>query len=149
MPAKTITAAACTRIVEAASQSCHVPAVQNAIPQAAPANPNWDAIAIALTSQSNAIAFGAVVLAVIVAIAGVGWGVIITRNAEREARNEAQKEARAVAESEIRKWLEEDGTPMLRREMQAWRATFLAEAPISTPDVADLVEAAGKEDEDG
>lgn len=125
------------KVVEAASQSCQA----SAAPQVAPANPNWDAIAVSLTSQSNSIAFGAVVLTAIFAIAGLAWGQIITRNAEREAREMAEKEAK--------KWLSEEGIPFLRREMQEWRKTFPQEGPISNEDVDAMVDAVGKEVGDG
>lgn len=72
-------------------------------------------------------------------------GVILTRNAEREARKEAQKEARIVAESEVQKWLEEDGIPMLRREMEEWKKTFPQETPISEDQIDEMVAAAGDE----
>lgn len=106
------------------------------------ASPNWDALAVSLTSQSNAIAWGAVILGVIVALAGFAWGKIITVNAEQEARQVAEKEARETAETEVRKWLQDEGFPMVRREASEFLRTF-HEQPISEDELADLVRAAG------
>lgn len=146
--ASAIPANACAQMVEAATRSCQ-PMIS--VPPE-PANPNWDAVAVSLTSQSNAIAVGAVILAVIVAVAGIAWGKIITMNAEREARKEAQTEARKTAESEAVKWLAEEGFPFIRREMEEWRKTFPHEMPISENVIDAMVAAAGdtgKEDDDG
>lgn len=144
MEAQVINADVCGKMVEAATHSCQpmisVPPNQG--------NPNWDALAVSLTSQSNAIAWGAVILAVIVAVAGIAWGRIITMNAEQEARREAQ----TAAESEAVKWLAEEGLPFIRREMEEWKKTFPQETTISEPDIDEMVAAAGadgKEERDG
>jgi len=101
-------------------------------------NPNWDAVAVSLTSQSNAIAFGAVVLAVIVAIAGIAWGAIITRKAEREAR----EMAKSCAEAYIEKWLADEAPGIIRQ-----RVDFLLDATLGSGNDAkaadDLGEGAG------
>lgn len=120
-------------MVEAATRSCQ-PMISTSPEQA---SPNLDAIAAALTSQSNAIAWGAVVLAVIVASAGIAWGKIITMNAEREARE--------MAEKEVKKWLQDEGLPLVLREVTAFLRAFPRETPISEDDVAAMVTAAGSD----
>jgi hypothetical protein len=105
------------------------------------ANPNWDAVAVSLTSQSNAIAFGAIVLAVIVAIAGVAWGRMITMNAEREARE--------MAEKEVKKWLQDEAIPLLLRETNGFLQTFRGEQPISEDEVDAMTAAAGEDGKEG
>lgn len=136
----TITADVCSQMVEVATRSCHpiisVPPEQ--------ASSNLDAMALALTSQSNAITWGAVVLAVIVAVAGIAWGKIITMNAEQEARE--------MAEKEVKKWLQDEGLPLALREVNEFLRTFPRETSISEDDVAAMVTAAGadgKEAADG
>lgn len=107
-------------------------------------NPNWDAVAVALTSQSNAIAWGAVLLAMIVAVAGIAWGKIITMNAEQEARD--------MAEKEVKRWLQDEALPLILREVSEFLRTFPREKPISEDEVEAMVAAAGldgKEGEDG
>lgn len=123
----------CSQIVEAATRSCQPAA---SIPPSA-SSPNWDAMAIALTSQSNAVAWGAVVLAVIVTLAGIAWGKIITINAEREARE--------MAEKEVKKWLQDEGLPLVLREANEFLRTFPRETPISEDEVAAMVAAAGSD----
>lgn len=142
MPAKTIaiTVGACLKIVDAATQTCREPTIQ----QAAQANPKWDAIAVALTSQSNSIAFGSVVLAVTLAVAGLGWGYVVNLKARDEARK--------IAESEVKKWLQDEGFPYVRRQVDEWNKSFPLESPISDDMTKKMVAAAGadgKEDGDG
>ena len=110
MPDATVAAGVCAKMVEAATRSC--PAT-TPLASAQAANPNWDAIAVALTAQSNAISFGAVVLAIIIAVAGLAWGKIITLNAEREARDMAK----ACADAYISKWLAEEAPGIIREQV--------------------------------
>jgi hypothetical protein len=130
----------CSQIVEAAVRSCEPVA---SVPPSQP-DANWDAMAVALTSQANAVAWGAVIIAVIIAIAGIAWGRIIAMNAEQEARETAEKE--------VKKWLQDDGLPLVLREVNEFLRTFPRETPISEDDVAAMVAAAGadgKEATDG
>lgn len=109
MGAQIISADICGKMVEAATRSCQpmisVPPEQ--------ANPNWDAVAVALTAQSNAIAWGAVVLGVIVAVVGWGWGKTIAADAEREAR----AMAKSCAEDYIAKWLADEAPGIIRERV--------------------------------
>ena len=72
-------------------------------------------MAVALTSQSNAIAWGAVVLGVIVAVVGWGWGwgKTIAADAEREAR----AMAKSCAEDYIAKWLADEAPGIIRERV--------------------------------
>lgn len=134
MTGQVVTADVCAKMVESATRSCQpmisVPPGQ--------ANPNWDAMATALVSQSNAIAWGSLILAVIVAIAGIAWGKIITANAEREARDMAK----ACAEAYIEKWLAEQAPGIIRE-----RLDLIGDATLGSGDDAtaadDLGEQAG------
>ena len=135
MPAKTITANACMKIVEAASQSCQVP-TSSPSPVAAGVS-TGDGLA----SLSAAFTYGSLLLGLIALVGAIAWVIFVRVLAEREAKKEAERCTR--------QWLEEEGVPLLRREMQEWRATFSQESPISTADLVDLVAAAGKEDDNG
>lgn len=92
---------ACARMVDAAAKSCIAPGAQPAAAQ-----PNWDAMATAIAQQSNAIAWGAIFLTVILFLAGIAWGQIVVVRAEKEAREIAEKAAREeavkVAAQEVR-----------------------------------------------
>ena len=83
-----ITVDACAQIVEAATKSCVAAPV---LPQSTITQPNWDAMANSFAGLSNAIAWGGLILTVILFFAGLGWGKVIMRNAEKEARDEARQ----------------------------------------------------------
>ncbi|GAA0771245.1 hypothetical protein [Brevundimonas aurantiaca] len=124
-------------MVEAATRPCQpLPA-----PPPEAANPNWDAVAVSLTSQANAISIGAAALAVGALLGGIAWGRIIGRQAEREARQ--------VAEQEVEKWIKDEGIPMLRREVAEFQQTFPRERPISEADVEAMVAAVGENGKEG
>ena len=106
MAGQAISADVCAKMVESATRACQ-PMIS--VPQEQ-ANPNWDALATSLASQSNAIAWGSLVLAVIVVIAGIAWGKIITVNAEREAR----AMAKARADEYIGDWLSKEAPGIIR-----------------------------------
>jgi len=137
MVAQVISADVCGKMVEAATRSCQpiisVPPEQ--------ANPNWDAMAASFASLSNAFAWGSLILALVAVFAGFTWGRIITARAEREAVK--------MAEAEVRKWLRDEGIPMLMREMSGFMATFKEETPISESDIDALVAAAGADGKEG
>ena len=86
MKDKVISAEICSQMVESATRACQpmisVPPEQG--------NPNWDAMAVALASQANAISITAAVLGVIFAVAGWGWGKIVAADARAIAEQEAQ-----------------------------------------------------------
>lgn len=130
MAGQTITADLCGKMVEAATRSCQpmisVPPEQ--------ANPNWDAIAVALTSQSNAIAWGAVVLGVIVAVVGWAWAKTIAADAEREAR----EMAKSCAEAYIAKWLADEAPGIIRQ-----RVDFILDATLGSGDDAEAADDLG------
>lgn len=127
-----IPANVCSQMVEAATRSCQpmisVPPEQ--------VNPNWDALATSLASQSNAIAWGSLVLAVIVVIAGIAWGKIITANAEREARSMAK----ARADEYIRDWLSKEAPGIIRE-----RVDFILDATLGSGNDSDAADEIGKE----
>jgi len=133
MGVQVISADVCGKMMEAATRSCH-PMIS--LPPE-PANGTADSLA----ALSTAFTYGSLLLGLIALVGAIAWGFVVKVWAEREAKREAERCTK--------QWLEEEGVPMLRREMQAWRATFSQESPISTVDLADLVEAAGKEDDNG
>lgn len=142
MPTQKITADVCAQMVESATRSCQpmisVPPEQ--------ANPNWDAIAVSLTSQANSIAFGSAVIALVVALAGFAWGKIVVASAEREAREAAETAAKEVAKDTanayISQWLAEKAPGIIRE-----RVDLILDATLgSEPDAKaadDLGEQAG------
>lgn len=140
MPAQNISAETCVRLVETATTACQPMASAQPIqPQ-----PNWDAMANSFASLSASLSWGALLLAIIFGLATFGWGYVVKVWAEREAREEAQRCAE--------KWLEDEATPLLRREMEEFRKTFPPESPKSANEVDQLVAAMGadrKEDDNG
>lgn len=136
MSAQTIPVDACSKMVESATRSCQ-PLI------AAAPEPKIDT-ADSLAALSTAFTFGSILLAIIALLGAITWGFFVKIWAEKEAREEAERCTK--------KWIEEDGFPMLRREMQEWKKTFPPEIPISDKDIAKLMAAVGsdgKEDGDG
>jgi hypothetical protein len=119
-------------MVELAAQSCQPAAV--VAPQ--PATTTADALA----GLSTAFTFGSILLAIVALLGGIAWGYLVKGWAEREAREEAERCTK--------KWIEEEGFPMLRRQMQEWKETFPPERPISDADVDKLVAALGLDGKD-
>lgn len=132
MPNQTMTADVCAKMVESATRSCQ-PLIAVAPEQT---NPNWDAMSASLAAQANAIAWGALVLAVIVVIAGIAWGKIITANAEREAR----AMAKACADEYIKDWLAKEAPGIIRE-----RVDLIADATLGQGNDADAADDIGKE----
>lgn len=125
MPTQTLTADTCAKMVESATRSCQ-PMISIPPEQA---NPNWDAIAVSLTSQANSIAFGSAVIALVVALAGFAWGKIVVASAEKEAREAAEIAAKEVANKAanayISQWLAEQAPGIIRE-----RVDFILDATL-------------------
>ncbi|WP_147418727.1 hypothetical protein [Sphingobium terrigena] len=119
-------------MVESATKACQ-PMISLPPEQA---NPNWDAMAASLASQANAIAWGSLVLAVIVIIAGIAWGKIITANAEHEAR----AMAKACADEYIKEWLSKEAPGIIRE-----RVDLIADATLGSGNDADAADEIGRE----
>lgn len=148
MPSEKISADTCVRLVETATRTCQP--VASAQPTGS--TPNWDAMANSFASLSNAFALGSLALGVIALFGGIGWGWFVKIRAEREAREEARRCTAEEAERLVRKWLEEEALPLLRREMEEFRKTFPQESSTSPEEVDMLVAAlgaVGKEDGNG
>lgn len=143
MAGQVVSADVCGKMVESATRACQpiisVPAEQ--------ANPNWDAVAVSLTSQANSIAFGSAVIALVVALAGFAWGKIVVAAAEKEARETADREAKAVAKSTaeayIDKWLAEKAQGIIRE-----RVDFIIDATLGSGDDAKAAEDLGEAQDD-
>lgn len=140
-----LTADACAQIVSKVVAEGHA-----SVGSAAPP-PNFDALAVSIGAQGNAIAMqanwltcGSIILALVAIIAGFAWGKIVTATAEREAREAAQ----ACADAHIKKWLEEVAPPLVIRQAMEFLQT-LGEATISEDDIAKLVSAAGANEKEG
>ncbi len=54
-----------------------------------------------------------------------------------------------MAEKEVKKWLQDDGLPLVLREVNEFLRTFPKEAPISEDEVAAMVAAAGADGKEG
>jgi len=134
------------KIVEAATQVC-----QASVSQAAQqVSPSWDSIAVSLTSQSNAIAwggvviaFGSVLLAVIIAVAGIAWGQIIKAQALEKVDAEVSKQV----EAKVNQWIEENGQALIGRKVSEFEEILPQKNDLTISDVVDIVAAEGKEDE--
>lgn len=145
MPEKSIAVDACSKLVESATRSCQ-PLIS--VPPETP-HPNWDAIAVSLTSQSNAFSWGALLLGFVAIVAGFAWGKIVAVTAEKEAREAAREAAQACADVHIKKWLEEVAPPLIKREAVEFLRTFRGESTISDNDLASLVNAVGNDGKEG
>lgn len=148
MPSEKISADTCVRLVETATRTCQP--VASAQPTGS--TPNWDAMANSFASLSNAFAWGSLLLALIAVFATIGWGYVVKVWAEREAREEARRCTTEEAERSVKKWLDEEALPLLRREMEEFRKTFPQESSTSPEEVDMLVAAlgaVGKEDGNG
>ena len=133
MGAQTVTAGVCVKLVEAATRSCQ---------PIAPAPPSpVNSAADSLAALSTAFTFGSLLLGLIALVGAIAWGFVVKYWAEREAKAEAERCAK--------KWLDEEATPMLRREMMEWRKTFPQESPISAETVDEMVAAAGADGKEG
>ncbi|WP_158660213.1 hypothetical protein [Niveispirillum cyanobacteriorum] len=101
---------ACVRMVETTARACTPPTA----PPVTSSAPNWDAMATSLSSLSAALAYGSVLLGVLALFTAIGWGVFITRRAEKEAREEAERCARKL----IEEWLAKEAPVMIRRKVE-------------------------------
>lgn len=127
--ADAVPARMCARMVEVAAQSCQ--------PATAAAPPPATTTADALAGLSTAFTYGSILLAIVALLGAAAWGYLVKGWAEREARDEAERSTK--------KWIEEEGFLMLRREMQEWKKTFPPEATISDADVDTMVAALGSD----
>ncbi len=132
MAKQTIPVDACSKLVESATRSCQ--------PLIASAPETSSTTADSLAALSTAFTYGSMLLAIIAVISAAAWGFLVKGWAEKEAREEAERCTK--------KWIEEEGFPMLRREMQEWKKTFPAESPISDSDMDNLVAALGLDGEE-
>lgn len=132
MLGQTISADACSKMVESATRSCQ-PMIS--IPPQ-PANSTADSLA----ALSTAFTFGSIVLAVLAVMAGFAWAKIVTANAEKEARVEAKKVAETYADEYIRDWLSKEAPGIIRE-----RVDFILDATLGSGNDADAADEIGKE----
>lgn len=100
-------------MVEAASRACSAPAAAPATAASVP-QPNWDAMANAFASQSVALTWGSILLALIGLVSAAGWGYVVKRRAEEEARDEARKCAKIM----IQDWLTNEAPGIIRKHVE-------------------------------
>lgn len=121
-------------MVEAATKNCAAP--QPPAPPAA--GPNFDALAISLTAQSNAISHEAlwltalgIIIAVVAIIGGIAWAKHVRSSAKDAAREAAEEEIKKIAPDIMNAWLTTEGLAALRQASQ------MAQPTTTTEDVAD------------
>lgn len=130
----TIDAAMCERFVNAAANACPKPIAQMV---AAPSpQPEWDALANSFASLSSAFAWGSILLALVAIAAAAGWGYLVKRWAEDEARKEASECVNKLME----KWLAEEAPQIIRRNVE-----LLQNASLGSDDDAEAADEMGKE----
>lgn len=129
----------CLKMVEAATRQCQP--VAPVVPVTCVVPETANATADSLAALSTAFTFGSILLAVVTLLGAVTWGILVKGWAEKEAREEAERCTK--------KWIEEEGLPMLRRDMQEWKKTFSQEAPISDAEVDRMVAALGSDAKEG
>jgi hypothetical protein len=93
-------------------------------------------MAVSLAAQANAVSWGALVLAVIVVVAGIAWGKITTANAEREAR----AMAKACADEYIKDWLSKEAPGIIREQVD-----LIFDATLGPGNDANAADDIGKE----
>ena len=130
----TIDAAMCERFVSAASRAC--PAVAAPAPTPATAPPEWDALANSFASLSSAFAFGSIVLALVAIAVAVGWGYLVKKWAEQEARKEAAECVKIIMD----KWLADEAPKIIRQNVE-----YLRNASLGTDDDDKAADEMGKE----
>lgn len=128
----TVALSACTKLVEAASKVC-VPAPVKEAPQ-----PHWDALAVSLASQANAISVSAAILGGLALISAVGWAIFVRASAKEEARKAAEEEVRKEAPAIIDAWLSTEGLAVMRQAAQLAQPS----PTISSLDTSNAVAAA-------
>lgn len=98
----------CEQLVEAATKPCPVPLGSPVAPQ-----PEWDALANSFASLSSAFAWGALLLGVLALLGGIAWARLVKRDAEEEARKEAQ----ACVKKMMDDWLANAAPGIIRRHV--------------------------------
>jgi len=91
------------------------PAVSNA------SQMNFDALALSIAAQNNAIAWGATVLALIALLGGLGWTFVVVSRAKHEAHKAALDHLDEVGPALMRKWLE-NNLPRYLRELKEMKS---------------------------
>lgn len=124
----------CERFVNAAARACPNPAASVVSPTAP--QPEWDALANSFASLSSAFAWGSLLLALIAILAAAGWGYLVKRWAEQEAR----KEAAECVKRQMDKWLAEEAPQIIRQNVE-----YLQNASLGTDDDAAAADEMGKE----
>ena len=109
----------CERFVSAASRAC--PAVAAPAPTPATAPPEWDALANSFASLSNAFAFGSIILALVAIVGAVGWGYLVKKWAEEEARKEAAECVKKIMD----RWLADEAPQIIRKNVEYLQNTSL------------------------
>lgn len=100
---------ACAAMV--AEAACRIP----------PSSTSLDAVAVALVSQSNALTWGATIIAIVGIVGAVSWGRIMKGRAEQEARNEARQVASKEAQKIIEQWLATKAPEIISRHVEKLR----------------------------
>ena len=117
-----IDVASCERLLTAATThcqaSCPAPCPPAPTLPAPAGGPDWGAIGTSLSELSIALTWGAIVFAGLVAVVGVAWGVILKRQIEKEAREEARAAALKFAEAEISSWLAKNAAEHIRKHVE-------------------------------
>ncbi len=130
-----IDAEMCERFVSAASRACPAP-VNEVAAKVQSQPPEWDALANSFASLSSAFAWGSIWLATVAIIAAAGWGYIVKRWAEDEAR----KAAAESVQKHMEKWLAEEAPQIIRKNVELLNNTSLGQN-----DDAEAADEMGKE----
>jgi hypothetical protein len=101
---------ACAKLVAAAAQACQPPPTAATVPEPQ----HFDALAASFGALALALTVGAIVIAILIAIAGFAWGRMIAREAKEEAVKAVREEVARVAEGIMDDWLSTKGLETLR-----------------------------------
>jgi hypothetical protein len=123
---------ACAKIVAPTTRACQLPSATSTIPEPQ----HFDALAASFGALSLALTVGAIVIAVLVAIAGFAWGRSIAREAKEEAVKAVREEVARVAEGIMDDWLSTKGLESLRQARQLSDPPTL---PTAGADIADSI----------
>lgn len=86
-----------------------------------PSQVNFDALALSIAAQNNAIAWGATVLGLIALLGGLGWTFVVVSRAKQEAHKAALAHMDEVGPALIRTWLE-GNLPRYLRDLKEMKA---------------------------
>ena len=92
---------------------------------------------MALAGLATAFVWGALVLAILAVIGGLGWGYVVRAEAIKEASKEAQREARKVAAEFTERWLAEAAPGVVREHVELLEGVRIRNTVVASGEQGD------------